>query len=250
MDPNDDPEARIRDLERPLADRAHNSELGTQSYSTPYPTDPYTTQPYTNQQQYYPPPPPPPGYPAPYSMAPTVPHSSSKAGWAVFAAVVVMLVIAGAGALIYFAMRPADGPSSGNPTVAGGGGLLDEPQIPQIPSMPVLPSGIPGLPTGLPGMPGTSETLEAGPGESVNVSGVQTVTTVNCDDGTVNVSGVANVVTITGECAAVIASGVNNEITVDSSAQISASGFDNTIIYKSGSPEIGFVTDSNVIRQG
>lgn len=247
MDPNDDPEARIRDLERPLADRAHNSELGTQSYSTPYPTEPYTTQ------QYYPPPPPPPGYPTPYSMAPAVSHSSSKAGWAVFAAVVVMLLIAGAGALIYFAMRPADGPMSGNPTVAGGGGLLDEPripQMPQIPSMPVLPSGIPGIPSGLPGMPGTSETLEAGPGESVNVSGVQTVATVDCDDGTVNISGVANVVTITGECAVVIASGVNNEITVDSSAQISASGFDNTIIYKSGSPEIGFVTDSNVIRQG
>jgi Protein of unknown function (DUF3060) len=247
MDPNDDPEARIRDLERPLADRAHNSELGTHSYSTPYPTEPYTTQ------QYYPPPPPPPGYPTPYAMAPTVSHSSSKAGLAVFAAVVVMLLIAGAGALIYFAMRPADGPMSGNPTVAGGGGLLDEPQLPQmpqIPSMPVLPSGIPGIPSGLPGMPGTSETLEAGPGESVNVSGVQTVAAVNCDDGTVNISGVANIVTITGECAAVIASGVNNEITVDSSAQISASGFDNTIIYKSGSPEIGFVTDSNVIRQG
>lgn len=243
MDPNDDPEARIRDLERPLADRAYNSELGTQSYSTPYATEPYTAQ------QYYPPPPPPPGYPTPYSMAPTVSHSSSKAGWAVFAAVVVMLVIGGAGALIYFAMRPADGPVAGNPTVAGGGGLLDEPQmpqIPQIPSMPVLPSGIP---TGLPGLPGSTQTLEAGPGETVSVSGIQTVTTVNCDDGIVNISGVANVVTITGECALVSASGVNNEITVDSSAEIGASGFDNTIIYKSGSPKIGSVTDSNIIRQ-
>ncbi|MGA5464417.1 DUF3060 domain-containing protein [Mycobacterium sp. NPDC050041] len=243
MDPNDDPEARIRDLERPLADRAYNSELGTQAYSTPYPTEPYTTP------QYYPPPPPPPGYPTPYGMGP--PAAAKKTGVLAFVAIVLLMAAAGAGVLIWYAMgRDADGPVAGNPTVAGGGGLLDEPQIPQmpqIPSMPVLPSGIP---TGLPGMPGTSETLEAGPGETVNVSGVQTVATVTCDDGTVNVSGVANIVTITGECAAVIASGVNNEITVDSSAQISASGFDNTIIYKSGSPEIGFVTDSNIIRQG
>lgn len=248
MDPNDDPEARIRDLERPLAERAHTSELGT----TPYPNEPYPTQ------QYYPPPPPPPGYPTPYGMAPPVSHGGSKAGWAVFAGVVVLLVVAGAGALIYFAMRPADGPVVGSPTVAGGGGSLDQPQIPQVPQIPEIPqmppipqppSGFPGIPV-IPGAPGSSQTIDAGPGQTVSVSGMQTVTTVTCNQGIVNVSGVANVVTITGECTSVSASGINNEITVDATAKISASGFDNTIIYRSGTPEIGSVTDSNIVRPG
>lgn len=231
MDPQEDPEARIRDLERPLTDRARASELGT----TPYPQPPLPTVPYPDQQ-YFPTPPGP-----TYGAPPPVSHSASRSGVLAFVGVVLALVVAGAGVLIYFAMRPSDGAVAGSPTVAGGGGLLDGPT--QIPSMPVLPSGLPGL-------PGEADTMEAGPGQTVSVSGVQNLKEIACDDGVVNVSGVANVVTITGRCAMVSVSGVNNEITVDESATLGASGFDNTIIYRSGSPTIEFVTDSNIIRQG
>jgi hypothetical protein len=235
MEPQDDPEARIRDLERPLSHQANASELG----ATPYPAQPHPTE------QYYPPPPPA-GYGAPHVMA--APARKSTAGVATFTAVVVVLVVLGAGALIYFAMRPADGPVAGNPTVAGGGGPLD-PAPPQMPVIPNFPTGIPGVPSGLPGMPGSKESIQAGPGVVVNVLGTQGIREVTCSDCIINVAGVANVVTVTGRCASATVSGVNNQIKVEECTTLSAVGFDNRITYKTGSPEITGVTDSNIIEQ-
>jgi Protein of unknown function (DUF3060) len=105
MKPQDDPEARIRDLERPLADRAQTSELGTQPYTAAgaHPQAAYDT-PY-------------PVAPQPYSKGPS--HTSVI----VLVVIVLTLLVVGAGVAIYFAKAgPRDGAvTAGQPKVAGGG---------------------------------------------------------------------------------------------------------------------------------
>jgi Protein of unknown function (DUF3060) len=44
-------------------------------------------------------------------------------------------------------------------------------------------------------------------------------------------------------------SGVENVVTIDSADTIGASGFDNQVIYRSGSPEIAS-GGSNIVEQG
>jgi hypothetical protein len=62
-------------------------------------------------------------------------------------------------------------------------------------------------------------------------------------------SGISNTVTITGHCVNVTVSGVENQVTVDTADAISASGFDNRVIYHFGSPAINS-GGSNVVEQG
>jgi Protein of unknown function (DUF3060) len=222
MNPEDDPEARIRDLERPLADVARTSELGTQYYSggsayTPPPVPTYGGQ-----------------YPGtPYPGAPVKAKSGAGAGVWVFAAIVIVLLIVGAGVAIYsarvFSLGSETRPPVEIPNVAGGGGQVDRP-----------PKAEPSVPGGLPTPP---------PGAQLSVSGIDKNETIVCNESIVNVSGVDNIVTITGHCASLTVSGVENRVTVDSSAKISASGFDNVVTYHSGSPEISAM-GSNIVGQG
>ncbi|KUI39222.1 DUF3060 domain-containing protein [Mycobacterium sp. GA-2829] len=215
MNPQDDPEARIRDLERPLADRA--SELGTQ---------PYTAAAYPDAV-----------YGVPYP--PTPPRGPSRTGVVVLVVVVLTLLVLGAGVAIYFAKAPRDGAvTAGRPTIAGGGGALD--QIPEtlveIPPL-VIPPG------------GGDAVAQAPPGGQFSVSGVEGNKRVACSDSLINVSGVSNTVTITGHCTTVVVSGVGNEVVVESADEIRASGFENRVTYQSGDPKIDSFGD-NVVERG
>ncbi|KUI25616.1 hypothetical protein AU196_22705 [Mycobacterium sp. IS-1742] len=227
MNPQDDPEARIRDLERPLADRAQTSELGT--------------QPYTVAGAY-----PQPVYDTPYQAAPQ-PYSktTSHTGVIVLVVVVLLLLVFGAGVAIYFAKAgPGDGAvTAGRPTIAGGGGALDEtPEAPATGELPIVI--LPGGPSG-----GGEAIAQAPPGGQFSVSGVEGDKRVACNDSLISVSGVSNTVTITGHCVSVTVSGVSNEVVVESADRISASGFENRVTFQTGDPQIDSFGD-NVVERG
>ncbi|TDY09739.1 Protein of unknown function (DUF3060) [Mycolicibacterium litorale] len=223
MNPQDDPEARIRDLERPLADRAQTSELGT----APYPvTGPYPQPPYPVASQ-------------PHSTGP------SQAGVIALVAVVLLLLVFGAGVAIYFAkFAPGDGSvTAGRPTIAGGGGALDptaEAPATEEPPIVILPGGPAG---------DSDVVAQAPPGGPFSVAGVEGDKRVVCNDSLISVSGVSNTVTITGHCVSVTVSGVSNEVIVESADRISASGFENRVTYRSGDPQIDSFGD-NIVERG
>lgn len=226
MNPQDDPEARIRDLERPLADRAQSSETGT--------------QPYTVAGAY--PPQPAPMYGAPYPAAPY--RGPSRTGVIVLVATVLALLVVGAGVAIYFAnMGPRDGAVTAGRPVAGGGGPLDSPAD----ARPTEDQPVVILPGGPPGS--DDVVLQAPPNGPFSVSGVEGNKHVACRDSVISVSGVSNKVTITGHCARVTVSGVSNEITVEAADSISASGFENHVVFQSGDPAIDSSGD-NVVERG
>ena len=238
MQPQDDPEARIRDLERPLADVARTSELGTSEY--PSGAD-YNTA--YNTAAYLPPPVQTYGAP-PYMGMPQKPKSGFSAWW-VFAGIAVLLIFIAGGIVIFsatmFKLDSTTRPPIEIPEVAGGGEEVDK-----------APSARPGTP----GTPGGSivETPSAAPvipapGEQLSVSGVGKNETIACNENAVNVSGVENTVTITGHCVSVTVSGIDNVVTVESTDIIDASGFDNQVIYLSGEPDID-TAGTNVVSRG
>lgn len=224
MQREDDPEARIRDLERPLADVARTSELGTEHPGSGggYSGGTYMPPPVQAYGAPYP------GV-APYFGAPQKAKSGLGAGWWLFAGIVVVLLVVGAGVAIYsarvFSLGSETRPPVEIPNVAGEGAEVDK---------------APGVPTAAPIPP---------PGEQLSVSGVGKNETIACNESIVSVSGVSNTVAITGHCVSLTVSGVENVVTVDAADTIGASGFDNEVIYLSGSPEID-ATDSNVVGRG
>ena len=260
MSSQDDPEARIRDLERSLSEQA--SELTHSSYETTGAVGRPTTE-----GGHWPPPPPPnytaPNYTAPLYGAPnytaaqhqsygtpypptmTTSTGGGNRGWILYVVMAVVVVAIIGGAVSFFAnafstvssiVDTFDGSPTAAPTMPGGGGPLD-----------VQPSrsggNRPPAPTITPVVPPES-------GDVVNVLGVGGVRTIACNGSVVNISGVDNTVVITGQCANVSVSGVKNEVTVEASVQISASGMENRVTYLSGTPVIDNSGMSNVVERG
>ncbi len=262
MNPEEDPEARIRELERPLTDQAQGSELGgrppagagylpppTTAYTAPdytvpaynapdshgsppphgaqpYENQPYGSQPYGNQP-----------WNAPYAAPPR--KSSAGISWAVFGVVaVVFLVAIGVGAYVWTTMSAPTRPS-----VSSGGGNIGIPTFPSI-EIPSMPS-IPAVPA-----PDTDPNVMTGaPGGDLTVSGIDENKTITCNDANVTISGIRNTVNISGHCGKISVSGMNNVVTVDAADSIGASGFDNRVTYHGGAPQIDTM-GSNVVEQG
>ncbi|MDG4663855.1 DUF3060 domain-containing protein [Mycobacterium sp. 236(2023)] len=252
MEPYGDPEARIRDLERPLAGRAQSNELGTQPYDVaPPPTVP--VPPY----QYAPPPPPPPPldpyqaapygqydsqygtpqYTSPYYAAPqhvVQKRSSTTLLWVIPLVVAGILAAGTIAIVVYFnAASPDSYTYDPSPPISGGGGPLDPPRIPQVD--PIAPE---------------EQVITVEPGGSVSVSGVDKTQTIVCNGGTVSVSGVENTVEVQGQCAVVSVSGMKNRVTVETAGAISTSGFENRVTYRTGTPDINNSGPDNVVEQG
>ncbi len=252
MTSDEDPEARIRELERSLNDQAKASELGggqsssgaaylpppvpgysapdysTQPYTAPtYGTQSYGTQPYGGQ---------------PFGTQFPAPRRRSSGGipWTVFGLIAVVLIAVAAGFAVYTRMAGVTGPDHAK--VSGGGGSVGIPSIPNIPGMPSIPPA--------PGAPGAdSEVITASPDTPASVSGIDNNKAIACTDGAVTVSGIRNTVNITGHCVSVTVSGMNNVVTVDTADTLGASGFDNRVTFHSGSPQIDN-TGSNIVEQG
>lgn len=230
VNPEDDPEARIRALEQPLSDQALASELGggrgANTAYLPPPAAAYSPPDYGNQQ---------------WGQFPQPPRKPSAGiPWVVFGVIaVVFLVAIGVGAVMWTTRSAITG--SG---ISRGGGSIDLPAIPSI--------DIPSMPT-FPAVPGATDTgpqvMTGAPGQNLTVSGIDENKTITCNDANVSISGIRNTVNITGHCGRISVSGMNNVVTVDAADTIGASGFDNRITYHGGSPQIDAI-GSNVVEQG
>jgi Protein of unknown function (DUF3060) len=243
MDPQDDPEARIRQLEKSLADVANSSELGTSGArrTTPMPPPTYIPPPsgtYVPPPTGYGPPPVDPYVAPPFSYQQVPRRVSVATGFGALPLVIagaVLALMVGVGAIVFFSIKSA---------VPNG--------IPTIPSMPSMPNisipSIPELPSAeAPTEPAGPTTPAPGSPQSVSGSGVHK--TLVCNDSPIAVSGIKNTVTITGHCTKIAVSGMHNQVTLESSDVIGASGVKNMVIYHSGSPEINAMED-NVVQQG
>jgi hypothetical protein len=218
MSSQDDPEARIRDLER--SPRAQPTELtlaSSEVQSTPFSPPPAYAAPPVPCPAPYP--------PLPYPPTRTTPAAGSSRPWIVFAVIAAALVavIGGTAALFASVYSSVDATGSGG-------------------SFGVSPSfggqNRPPAPTFAPKPPG-----------DVSVSGVGGHRTIACHDGTVSISGVDNTVVLTGQCRSVTVSGVQNNVTVETADTISASGFNNRVTYASGTPHVDNSGDSNVVAK-
>jgi hypothetical protein len=239
MNSQDDPEERIRELERPLADAARASEPGQAPPPGGYPYPPAPPGP---------PPPPPPASPWTYGGGPLYgsPPSSSSGNrtWWIVGTFIVIAFLALAGGIAAFAAHQLSGVRS------------------TISSPPSISAtfGPPSSATTSPRSPGPSSTRTRtttpstsptpAPGARISVSGINENRTIACNNNIVSVSGVSNTVVITGHCTSLTVSGVQNAITVDSVDSIDASGFSNKITYHSGNPKISNSGGSNEVQQG
>ena len=245
MESQDDPEARIRDLERPLADRAYASELGvhppgtdplpppTRPYAGPYPPPPPMTGP-------LPPMPPPGGYRAPYPGPVHHTGSGFRGVWLIVAGVFVVGAVALASSIASFTnvfseVKSVIDSDADTPTAA-----------------PSIAIDIPPVWTGVPDIdaPSTGSEPAVTPGVVLNISGVGNNRTILCEGGDIAVSGVDNIVELSGHCTNVTVSGVRNTVTIESTDIIGVSGFDNKITYRTGDPEIGESGNGNSVQRG
>jgi Protein of unknown function (DUF3060) len=235
MDSQEDPEQRIRDLERPLADNARASELGA-----PQPPGGYGYTPGPAGPPAPPPPPSPWTYGGPFTGPPPRPPSSNRTWW-ILGTVIVIGFLVLAGGIAAFAAHQLSGVRS----------IINSP--PTISPTFSPPASTPSSPA-----PSTTRTRTSAPstspnpprGGSLDISGISENRTIACNDSIVSVSGVSNTVVITGHCTSLTVSGVENSITVDAVDSIDASGFNNKIIYHTGTPKISNLGDSNVVQQG
>ena len=262
MSSQDDPEARIRDLERSLGEQSSeltqsSSEMGSAPYGGGYtapppytaPQSPYTApqSPYTAPQQPYTAPQPPYGqspYSAPFPPLPMTSTGGAGRGWLIYGVMAGVLVAIIGGTVIFFANAFSSVTSiidtfGGTPTASGGGGggPFDAPSTRSGGNRPPAPTIAPSVPVGP-------------AGGDINLAGVGENKTVACNDSAVNISGVSNTIVITGQCLSVTVSGVENTVTVDAAAKINASGFNNRVTYLSGTPEINNSGGDNVVEQG
>lgn len=226
MKSEDDPEARIRELEQPLAETARTSEAAQ--------SQPPSKWVAPSAAPFQPP-------PVPYtgSQFGSSPQTSSRGRtWWIVAAVFVIGTIALPAAIILFTAHHVSR-----------SGLTNLIPIPGVSSTSPSPSG--GT-TSTPAGPSTSDaSVPTAPvPENVIVSGINENRTVVCNHNAVSISGVSNTVAITGHCTSLAVSGVQNKVTVEAVDSIDASGFSNQVTYRQGSPHIDETGQDNDVHQG
>ncbi len=246
MNPEDDPERRIRELEQPLADAARTSELGgaqppggyTYTSGPSGPSDPYGSAwvgaPPT-------PPPPPLSYGGPFPGTSPRPPSGARVWWILAAVLVIGVLVLVGGIAFFLAHRLSH---VGSITVS------PPPSISQGNTLPRKTPSSPAPSSTATQTPSATGQSTPPPGGNLSVAGINENQTIACNDSIVSVSGVSNTVVITGHCASLTVSGVQNSITVDAVDTIEASGFNNQVTYHSGSPKISKSGESNVVQQG
>jgi Protein of unknown function (DUF3060) len=260
MNPQDDPEARIRALEpTELGSETASPTSHGSGYGAPPPPPPpppkqwpdqspyfqpqYGQQPAYGQPQYGQNP-----YGAePYATGYATPYPTGQSGsgfrpWMAIVPIVFVFLLLAGGAAAYFLYANTSTPEA--PGIAGGGGVLtDGPEAPVLPSLPTIIT----IPTDIAGPP-TDSAPE--PGTTLTISGIGTNKSVTCNDNIVIISGANNTVDITGHCTAVTVSGFENIVTAESTREIAVSGFDNKITYRTGEPQVSESGSGNSIAQG
>ena len=255
MDSQEDPEDRIRNLERPLADTARASEMGGAwppggyGYQPGPPGPPPPVQPPWGPPPQGPPPqgPPPQGpwtYGGPLSGPPPKPPSGNRTWWIVGILIVVIFLVLAGGIAFFVAHKISDARSTINSAISATSTPPRSTSRSPAPSTTRTRTPAPSTSTA----PSTSPAPP--PGSSLTISGIGQNKTVACNDNIVTVSGITNTVTITGHCTSLTVSGMQNTITVDAADSIEASGFNNKVTYHTGNPKISNLGGSNVVQQG
>ncbi len=229
MKPEDDPEARIRELERPLADTARASEMGggqpPSDYSHPTGAS-------------LPPPMPPTGFDSPTPWTAPRPPSRNWVGWVIPAFFIIGAIAVPLGFAVAGIFRMTHG------------GFVHPSPKPSISTSYSAPSASQARTPAPASSTPPSQAPTAPAGASLTISGINENRTIACNQSKVNVSGISNKVVITGHCASLNVSGVQNSITVDAADSIEASGFNNQITYHTGSPSIENSGEQNAVNQG
>ncbi|HYQ35153.1 MAG TPA: DUF3060 domain-containing protein [Mycobacterium sp.] len=239
MYPQEDPEQRIRNLERPLADAAHASELGQAPPPDGYAYAPGPTGPPV------PPPPSPWAYGPGYSGPPPKPPSNNRIWW-ILGTVIVLGFLALAGGIAAFVVHRLSSVSSTTaPSISATFGPSTTRPRSTVPSTTRSRT-----PTPTASAPSTSTSPTPPPGGSLSISGIGENRTIACNDNVVTISGLSNTVVITGHCNSLTVSGIQNTITVDAVDSIDASGFNNKVTYHTGKPKVSNLGGSNVVQQG
>ena len=216
---DDDPEQRIRNLERPLADSAAATETASGADS------------------------------GADSGAPYLPDRQStgmRLGWIVLGLLIIGLVIGG-GSMIAERVSAHSKPVAGRPTaaeIAGGGGSFT--------AAPSPSAGLPAPPPAPPADPG-QRTYPASPPDTdaeITVAGVGKNERYSCESRIVSISGVDNTVMLTGHCTLVVVSGVGNGVTIEESEAIVVSGMNNVVTFRNGSPELTKSGMNNTLERG
>lgn len=223
MNPEDDPEARIRALEQPLSDMARASELGAgHGTAMGYPP-PVAQWPYPDNS-----------YPLGYPPAP--PARSGLRPWMLIVPITLVFLAAVAGG-VGWVIYQNTASITGTPGISGGGGIRTEPPSSRGSAVTQAPGVVP------------SQAVPQ-PGDTVSVSGIGAVKSMTCNQNVMVVSGANNRITITGHCTSLTVSGFENNVTVDTADTITAAGFDNHIAFHSGAPAITKSGEGNVVEQG
>lgn len=230
---DDDPEARIRELERAMCEQARASELTAPGYQWPPATTPAGR----------------------YSMPSSRPPSVRAARRILFGAIGVAVFAAPVAVAIMFFAGNFSAIKHSLPGAPGGAVHPSTAAIPAAPPSKTDPQTgrsvvVNGTP--VPAGPGLVElpTQSEDPGVPIQIAGVRGSRSVACDDRPVSVSGVSNNVIITGHCTTISVSGFDNTVTVDSADQIVTSGLQNRVTYHSGTPEIPDPGGSNTVERG
>jgi Protein of unknown function (DUF3060) len=87
-------------------------------------------------------------------------------------------------------------------------------------------------------------------GGNVTFTGSNETDVVACDGGDISVTGGSSNVTVTGHCATVSVAGHNNHVRIDTADTVHVDGSNNTVAYHSGTPHITDTGSSNDIHQG
>lgn len=218
----DDPEERIRALERPLAARA--SEVRADDTAAPqWPTASY--------------PPPPPGPPTPWpgypGETPTPSGSGRRIALLSIGGLTFLAAMGTAGVLLLTDHKESSGASETSRTTTARTYATYTTATTIVPS----PADTPAAST-------------PAPDETVVLSGIDEHHTVECTGNVVLVSGIENTVTLTGHCTGVTISGIQNTVVLDEADTIDVSGIENRVTYHAGTPQIGTSGSDNTVEQG
>ncbi|WIM88874.1 DUF3060 domain-containing protein [Candidatus Mycobacterium wuenschmannii] len=226
MKSEDDPEARIRELEQPLTDAARASEAA--AYQPPSKWAPPSGPPL---------PPPALPYDATIQYPSTGPRRGGRTRWILLALFVIGVMCLPIAIFLFSAHHVSRSTFPSIPSFSTPGPSTSV-RVPRTTASAALPTA-----------PATSVT-KAPAGENITVSGISEARTIACSGGSISVSGITNNVTITGHCARLIVSGIQNQISIDTADAIEASGSGNQVTYHGGSPKIGKSGIDNVVQQG
>lgn len=199
MSADDDPEARIRELERPLSDVARSAELTTPSA----------------------------GFDGQAS-----PHRRDSRAIAVVIGAIAAVLMIGAAVAVFLIVGPSPSTTSGHPTIAGGVAAeaprvpvdTPEPPVPAAPAAPEPGSAATITITGA----GENKTLDCA-GNFISVSGVDNIVALTGHCAGLTVSGIGNVITVDA-APTITASGLGNRVTYRSGdPKVNTSGMDNVV---------------------